>query len=362
MTAIPPLRVAVFVSPHGYGHAARACAVSNALARRCAGLQLEVFTTVPEWFFTESLDVPFRYHRCESDVGMVQRDSLREDAAATSARVASYAAFDEADLEPAADVVHRTGCRAVLCDISPLGLVAAGRVGLPSVLVENFTWDWVYRAYLEEAPALAAVSDALAGVFASATVRVQARPVCVAVPGATVVAPVARSPRTSRGTVRRRLGIAEDRAMVLVSMGGVGWDHRNLHRLADVGADVVVPGGGARASRRDHLVLLPHHSSFYHPDLVAAADAVVAKLGYSTVAEVAAAGLPLGYVPRPRFPESPVLEAFVRASLPSLEVPVASFDTGDLADLARGLLALPRRRPQRLTGADEAAAAVAAVL
>jgi hypothetical protein len=33
---------------------------------------------------------------------------------------------------------------------------------------------------------------------------------------------------------------------------------------------------------KQNLVLLPHHSGFYHPDLVNASDAVIGKVGYST--------------------------------------------------------------------------------
>ncbi len=357
-----PLRLAVFVSPHGYGHAARACAVGSALARRLEGVELEVFTSVPEWFFAESLDLPFRYHRCDSDVGMVQRTSLREDAAATAARAAPFAAFDGAELDRLAGDLRQARCSAVLCDISPLGVAAAQRAGLPSVLVENFTWDWIYRAYLDEAPLLGAVADRLAAVFATATVRVQAEPVCVPVPGAVRVAPVARRPRRSRAAVRRLLGADDHRAVVLVSMGGIAWGFSGLDRLAGIDATFVVPGGAATECRRENLVLLPHRSAFYHPDLVAAADAVVAKLGYSTVAEVAGAGVPLAWVPRPRFPESPVLERYVGARLPSLEIPAAAFESGDWADIVPELLALPRQSPRALAGAAQAAAAVAAVL
>ena len=67
----------------------------------------------------------------------------------------------------------------------------------------------------------------------------------------------------------------------------------------------VIPGGADDYLWQENLVLLPHHSRFYHPDLVAAADAVVGKVGYSTVAETFHAGAPLGYVPRTRFRESP---------------------------------------------------------
>ena len=44
---------------------------------------------------------------------------------------------------------------------------------------ENFTRDWIYRAYLDEAPGLERHADYLAGVFAKARYRLQAEPFCV---------------------------------------------------------------------------------------------------------------------------------------------------------------------------------------
>ena len=62
--------IAYFVSPHGFGHAARAAAVMSALRRRRPDLELHVFTTVPRWFFDDSLGaVPFSYYPLATDVG-----------------------------------------------------------------------------------------------------------------------------------------------------------------------------------------------------------------------------------------------------------------------------------------------------
>ena len=78
--------------------------------------------------------------------------------------------------------------------------------------------------------------------------------------------------------------------MVVVTMGGVGWQDDALQ--ATLGRDdpwVVIPGSPQRA-QRGRLIHLPAQSEFYHPDLIHAADVVVGKLGYSTLAEAWAAG------------------------------------------------------------------------
>ncbi len=82
MTARP---IAYFISPHGYGHASRACAVMEVLHARNSQLRFEIFTRVPAWFFESSLLFPFGYHSLASDVGLVQSSPLVEDLQATLA-------------------------------------------------------------------------------------------------------------------------------------------------------------------------------------------------------------------------------------------------------------------------------------
>jgi UDP-N-acetylglucosamine:LPS N-acetylglucosamine transferase len=101
----------------------------------------------------------------------------------------------------------------------------------------------------------------------------------------------------------------------------------------------VVFAGTERLERDGNVLLLPHHSPVYVPDLIAAADAVVGKLGYSTVAEAWGAGARYIYVPRRRFPEGPFLADFVKRRLLGLEVEAAAFNSGDWLDGLPTLLA-----------------------
>jgi hypothetical protein len=350
--------VACFITPHGFGHAARVCAVMSALIRRMPGLRFHLFTTVPRWFFAESLPGCFDYHSCVCDVGLVQISPLEEDLAATLEALDRAPWRDSQTIETLAARVRHLGCALVLADISPLGLRIARRAGRPSVLVENFTWDWIYQN-IEAPTALAIHGDVLAADFAAADLRIQAGPVCRPVAGAVRVGPVARTPRRSRTEIRKLLEISEDDPLVLASMGGVAWDYGSLEGLADGdGPWVVVPGGADRERRRGRLVALPFHGSYFHPDLVHAADVVVGKLGYSTVAETCRAGAAMAYVERPRFPESPVLARFVDQYLTSRDLGQQAFAAGEWLPVVRDLLTAPRKAPPAADGADQAAAAI----
>ncbi len=59
MTASDNYRIAYFISPHGFGHAARAAAVMEATYEMDPAIRFEIFTQVPRWFFHDSLSGNF---------------------------------------------------------------------------------------------------------------------------------------------------------------------------------------------------------------------------------------------------------------------------------------------------------------
>jgi hypothetical protein len=165
--------IACFISPHGYGHAARAAAVMEALRALDPAFQFEIYTQVPEWFFQNSLSGAFRYHALLTDVGLTQKNSLVEDLPATLARLSQLFPFDRTVIQTLAEQVVAQGCRLVLCDIAPMGIAVAQAAGLPSLLVENFTWDWIYEGYPAYRQPLQPYIDYLRELFAAADYHIQ---------------------------------------------------------------------------------------------------------------------------------------------------------------------------------------------
>jgi hypothetical protein len=89
-----------------------------------------------------------------TDVGLVQQSALVEDLAATVARLDEFVLFDQFLICTWADWLQRLHCELLICDIAPLGLVVAEAAGLDSILIENFTWNWIYDGYGLEVPGL----------------------------------------------------------------------------------------------------------------------------------------------------------------------------------------------------------------
>ncbi|MFZ0611207.1 MAG: hypothetical protein WAM73_03120 [Desulfobacterales bacterium] len=357
------LRIACFISPHGFGHAARAAATMEAAGRRLAPCRFEIFTTVPSWFFEDSLSVPFTWHPVATDIGLVQKNSFSEDIERTVASLNAFLPFDSALVEDLAQKISRMACHLILCDIAPLGIAVGRRCHRPSVLIENFTWDRIYAGYRSVAGEMAPHISYLRQVFDAADHHIQTEPVCFRDAVDLTVGPVSRSFRTSGPEIRRRLGVALTAKIVLVTTGGIPERHGFLDQLKKfAGATFILPGSSSAPETHDNLVLLPHRSIFFHPDIVYASDAVVGKVGYSTIAEVYAAGVPFGHVARDPYPESPGLLDFVTRHMPGIAISEADFSSGRWLSTLPKLLELPREPRVGTNGSEQIAAYLGRIL
>ena len=361
------LRIGCCITPHGLGHAARACAVMEVLADLLP-VHFEIVTTVPDWFFKESLAVAsYTLHPIACDIGLVQQDSLQADLDQTLVRLDRFYPLSR-ELTGQVATLFRD-CQLVLADIAPLGIVAAKQAGIPSVLLENFTWDWIYQPYVNERPGFKAHIDYLQQVYAGADYHIQAEPVCQSGKADLLTLPIARPRRQPGSAIREQLQLTASDTVILITMGGVSEGAElpleQLAALKDEYCFILSGQEVAAMEVRNNLRLLPPDSGIYHPDLVAACDAVVGKVGYSTLAEVYWPDIPFAYVCRSGFRESEPLARFIRENMLSLKISEQQFrDHSWLSVLPRLLQLRQGKRSERSgrNGAETAARFLANLL
>jgi UDP:flavonoid glycosyltransferase YjiC (YdhE family) len=348
--------IAWFISAHGFGHAARACAVMAALRRCHHGAHFHVYTAVPSWFFDDSAIGPVSLRRLETDVGVVQDTPLAENPGETLRCLNAFFPLSDSLIRGLADELVQQEIRLVVADIAPVGIAAADMAGIPSVLIENFTWDWIYERYAGRWPGFERHIAYLDRLFDDADVRIQAVPVCRPVACHLTAPPMSREARTPASTIRASLGIPDGKSMVLLSLGGtpVSQDALSALRVPE-GFRIVAPGGPERLGNVHRVVRLPVHSPYYHPDLIRAADAVIGKAGYSTMAEVYRYGTPFGFVSRPNFREAPIMEAFITEAMGGRRISSSVFESGNWEGLLADLVAMPTRTATVENGADTVA-------
>nr|CAB3494936.1 unnamed protein product [Digitaria exilis] len=229
----PPRRLvfAFYLTGHGFGHATRAIEVSPALplASRipatlrtptgvlsgsqprpafpwlrgsqvvrhliAAGHEVHVATAVPEFVFTAEVRSPrLRIRRVILDCGAVQADPLTVDPLAT--------------LEKVSDVVP------VVCRV-------AADMGIRSVCIGNFSWDYIYSEYIMDAGYHhRSIVWQIAEDYAHCDILLR-------LPGYgptfrnVIDAPlIVRGLRKSRSEVRKELGLEENAKVLVFNFGG----------------------------------------------------------------------------------------------------------------------------------------------
>jgi len=356
-----------YVSGHGFGHAARATQVVNALARLEPAVPVVIRTSVPEWFLRASLQAPAGISACQTDTGVVQHDGLTIDEDETARRAAAFHAGFDALIERERRVLVGLRATIVVGDIPSLSFAAAHAAGVPSVAISNFTWDWIYdglpgfdrlapgvRHQISYANSLATLGLRLPfhGGFESMR-RVEDVPL------------IARHATVSRDETRHRLRLSDSRPVVLATFGG----HSGaipLDRAADCGSFLLVATDfevGQDAPVHENLRVVTAdeltRTGLSYTDLLAACDVVVTKLGYGIVSECIANNVALLYSPRVRFVEQDVFMREMPAVLRCRMIDQDDLRNGRWAGSIEALLEQPApASSMRANGADVTAARI----
>jgi L-arabinokinase len=293
--------VAFYISGHGFGHASRQVEIINALARRRPDVGVILRTSVSRQLLDRTLTAPFVLDDGPVDTGVVQIDSLRLDAAATIAQARDFHATIALRAAAEADLLRRHQVRLVVVDAPPLGCAAAAHAGIPSVVVSNFTWDWIYAEYREHLAGAPGLIPAIQSAYrlADQAWRLPMHGGFETFPAVVDLPFVARRSTRERMDTRARLGLPLDRKLVLPSFGAYG-----VRGLALDGATLDLDSSWEVVRSSDAAI---QAAGVRYEDVVRAADVVVTKPGYGIIAECIANGAALVYTARGRFAEYAVL-------------------------------------------------------
>ena len=334
-------KIAFFVSSHGFGHAARISAIIAELLTKYPHCLIDIYSETPQWFFDESISGYRNYYHLLTDIGVVQSSPLQMNILLTLSKVSDFLNDLPEKSEQLAQQLRHHEYQLVISDISPLGITAAKKAHIPVILLENFTWDWIYEPFSLEMPAFKPVIQKLAEIYQSTDYHCQYQPACHPCPQPDlIIPPVSRKPRTNREETRSKLGLNSEEKLGLISMGGIPEDFRQakLFSHSKFPGKIACVGSFDKFEKHGNLINIPHHSVFFHPDLIEAADFVIGKAGYSTMAEIYNAAKPFGYLLRPDFRESPVLGKFLSDLPYTIEVEKDKFDQFELDEYFEKLM------------------------
>ena len=346
------MNIGYFITSHGFGHAARACAVMDKLSIE-QEVKFTIFSNTPKWFFDNSLTFPFEYISSSTDVGLVQTNPFNEDLELTLSELKKFFPYPKKSLEILEQIVIQKNISLIICDISPLGLKIAEILKIPSILIENFTWDWIYESYVDQYPEFGFYISNLQKINNSATIHINCEPYCKRIENSIIVPPIFREPRSKKAVIKEQLDIEESEKLILISMGGIPIEEIvRSNKVQFPNYKFVIPINNLETRKLlDNIMYLPHNHKFFHPDLVNASDVVVGKVGYSTIAETYALQKPFIFLGRKKFRESEVLEKYVRQNMKSESIEFDDLFTNSFYDLVQNISLLQEIKMQPDNGA-----------
>jgi hypothetical protein len=334
--------VAFYVTSHGFGHLNRSVAVIN----RIPGDVPVTIRSDPNLFehWGERLQRPATLESHVSDVGALSPpgDSAGTDGPATLARAAEVHARAMARIDEEAVRLRDEGTAAVVCDATPVPLVAARRAGVPGFVLANFTWADIYRPHARKlGPEARRTVVEIRSAYRHASALFRAEPgLRMDWAGPTVDVGMVVTPGVAcREELRASLGLSPSEKLVYFYVGRYGQENLGWGRWGRLDGVHFVGFHPAPGGPMANLHVVPA-TDWTGADLAASSDAIVAKAGYGTACEAMAAGVPLIYPPRTGFAEHRALDRALRAwggGIPASTRDFAALDLGRHLDRAFSL-------------------------
>ncbi|KAL6985073.1 D-arabinose 1-dehydrogenase (NAD(P)(+)) [Sarracenia purpurea var. burkii] len=340
---------AYYVTGHGFGHATRVVEVARHLI--LAGHDVHVVTGAPDFVFTTEIQSPQLFLRkLVLDCGAVQADALTVD------RLASLEKYSETAVVPrpfilATEVEWLNSIKADLvvikCLLSslyeiPIMSISLSRLKVGSYVIFKYShgnrfqmlfqlhaaqqlmlvfgqfvsltsgslsfWDFIYAEYVMAAGHHhRSIVWQIAEDYSHCEFLIRLPGYCPmpAFRDVIDVPLVVRRLHKSRSEARKEIGIGDDVKLVILNFGGQPGGWKLKEEYLPSGWQCLVCGASDNQELPPNFIKLA--KDVYTPDLIAASDCMLGKIGYGTVSEALAYKLPFVFVRRDYFNEEPFL-------------------------------------------------------
>jgi len=318
--------IVVSISSHGFGHVSQTAPILNFLHERMPRIRLTVRSNVPLSHLHSRIHAPFTHLESEGDIGMAMTSALDVDI--EQSRVA-YRAFHEnweARVNEEARLLREIGADIVISNVGYLPLAGAQQAGIHNAGLCSLNWADIYRHYCGEDE----IASGIQSIYANADVFFRATPGMEMgdLPNLFPVGPIASVGHDRRDELRDYLGLSKHEKLVLVSMGGIT-SRLPIERWPRIDGVRWLVQQSWQVMHPDVIEIESLPLGF--SDLLASSDALVCKPGYGSFVEAACSGMPILFVARPDWPETPALVGWLGRNGVCSEVSRQMLEEGNIA-------------------------------
>lgn len=339
------MHIAYYITAHGYGHGVRSCDILAALLARHPDVQVTVTTDLAESFLRSRLQNTNGHLTVRPgafDVGMVQKDSIRVDVAATLDAALELVEQRPKLVRSEVEFLREAKVDLVVADIPSIPIEAAVAIGRPAVAVGNFSWDWIYSPFMTHDRRWRQVIDLFEEGYQQAQLLLKL-PFSPPMPifARHVDIPLLAKPgRDRRLELAAATGADAAKRWVLLSFTTLDWSPSALREIEALTACeffVVKPLDWPGC----HSIHAVDREQVSFSDVLASVDAVVTKPGYGILSDCVANAKPMIYAEREDFIEYPLLERELKRYLKNSHIPAVDLYAGRLAAALEALDAAP---------------------
>ncbi|MGL5081307.1 MAG: glycosyl transferase [Microcoleaceae cyanobacterium] len=308
--------VYVAITDHGFGHVVRASSVVAQVQKRLPDCLLILVTTAPRWLLESYILGDFILRPRAFDVGVIQSDSLTMDLNATLEKVQQIHQHQHSIVAGEVSFIQQNRVDLVIADIPPLAATIAKTAGVPCLMLGNFGWDFIYRAWGGE---FIKIADWIGTCFGQCDrlFRLPMHESMDAFPERVDVGLTGGDPRYDLDLLRADFKIeTPPEKTILLSFGGLGLariPYENLSQFPDFAFITFdsnapdLPNLIQVKKQRSAPGLSADYTHIRPVDFMPLCGRVVSKPGFSTYAEAMRLDVPIVSLSREGFAESPLL-------------------------------------------------------
>lgn len=344
----------VCISAHGYGHVAQTAPVLNALRARMPALLITVRSAAPLAHLRTRIHGPFQYLREAGDTGMLMSSALDVQVQGTAAAYQRLHRDWGLTVSNEARTLREIAPDFVFSNVGYLALAGAHRAGIPCAGMSSLNWGDILDQYCGAVSGTHQIVEQIHLSYANAGAFLHLAP-GMPMPhleNRLPIGPVAHAGRNRRGEIDNFFGLESGEKLVLVSLGGFDSHLPTEHWPRIPGVRWLFPASW-RSAHPDALILEGLEMDF--SDVLASSDALICKPGYGSFVEAACSAVPVLYVSRADWPETPYLAQWLDAHGNGKVVARQRLESGDFFDELYDLLDAPTKPPAAASGIAQAA-------
>lgn len=348
------IKIAYYITGHGLGHATRSLELIRGLLQT-GKFSVHTVTTVDESFFINELkqygitlsnegetgEVLYKNWYRNLDTGGIQKDVIHLDPKKSLETYYNTIHLHRNELlEIEVNWAKEQQIDLILMDSTQFATAIAKRLGIKSIFVTNFTWNYIFEEMLkivenELTPDLITQYQQMIEVCKQDVLNVD---YLIRYPGGTplptefdlkkiIDGPVITRPIRNKH-LRKDLGISETQKVLVLGFGGHAADWNLQDSFLPEGWICLVLRADKNSMPSERFQVLPH--DIYVPDVIYAADAVLGKIGYGFVSECLGGGAALIYIPRVHWPEEAYLEdVLTNRYHAGVKLPLVDYNSGN---------------------------------